>query len=263
MPMQQAVAKKTSQKPPVEKVPQPESTRSVADVLGGGEARLYDAHKQGLPDLAAPPPEKQLAECQWWLVHFPSRRTVPVLAGRLEGMRLLKKLEQGKDEAGLLPPKKVKKSAKPASKGRARAGACAGAGEEGVFVERPTLRIKVDPTLSFEKALEAAFSPQFLVNEICDVLRASKPIMDKDGHIVAYQEDFMTRTTALFKLVDQAKGRAGEKPPPPPDKKRVSYQELEAMILSSPATLMHFEGLIAKAKEKQAAAAAVAAEAGG
>ena len=248
------MAKKPIQKkPPVGKTPKPESTRTVAAEIGGGEARLYDAHKQGLPDLATMPPEKELADCQWWLVHFPSRRAVAVLAGRLEGMRLLKKLETGKDEAGLLPPPKIKKSPKPASKGRARAGACASAGEDQNPPEKKPPFTDVPDGLSFDAAMKHVFPNQRITGKLEALMEAEKPVYDKEGVLVGHMPDYMTQIAALKLSIEHAQGRAGEKPPPPPDKKRVSYEELEKMILSSPATLAHFESLIARGKEKQAA----------
>lgn len=255
------MAKKTSQKPPkttAKPAARPESvamrTVAVPSSLGEGEVRLYDAWKAALPDLVEPPPEALLAEFQWVLVHFPSRRGVVVKGDRLEGLRLLKQIEKGENVLGLLPETLKPSHARAGARARARGQKDeetgeVGEGEKAKKVKRPKLRIKVDASLSFEKALEAAFSPQFLVNEICDVLRAVKPIADKNGSIVGYQEDFMTRTTALFKLVEQSRGRAGEKPPPPAEKKRVTYEQLVGQIQTSPAARLMLRRLIDEADE--------------
>ena len=73
-----------------------ESLRKLAGSLGDGEVRLYNIKKHTLPSLVQPPREKDLAACDWWLVHFPSRKYVAVPGGRGEGLRLLKKLAEGK-----------------------------------------------------------------------------------------------------------------------------------------------------------------------
>lgn len=268
MPMGVAVAQKKSQKPP-KKAPQrtePVATRTVAvpRLLGEGEVRLYDAHKSGLPDLACPPPEKLLAEHNWVLVHFPSRRCVVVPEGRLEAFRVMKEMERGKDVLKLLPEKpKVRRV-----RADAGAGACAkadGKDEEAGEKEARARMCKVTPVsgdLSFEQAMKSVFPNQRITANLERLEQLQKPVFDREGNVVAWADDAMAQIAAAKLVIEHAQGRAGEKPPPPPEKKRVSYEELESMILNSPATLMHFEGLIAAARAKQAAAAAPV-EAGG
>jgi hypothetical protein len=209
-----------------------------------------------------PPPEKLLSERQWWLVHFPSRKGVPVNGDRVEGLRQLKKCGRGEDEIGLLPPARAQQRARAREAGKGAQKELDEKKDKPPSPKKPRLRIKVDPSLSFDKALEFAFPNQFLIDEFCDVLRAAKPICDREGNILDWVPDYQVRVNMLTKLVEQSKGRAGEKPPPPPDKKKVSYQELESMILNSPATLAHFKSLIAKAEGAAKTSAPVKPEGG-
>lgn len=225
-----------------------ESLRKVADSLGGGEARLYNIRKHPLPDLAQPPKEKDMAACDWWLVHFPSRRCLSVPAGRLEGMRLLKKLSEGKDEMGWLPtpkPRKVKKAPKKGDGDQAGAGAGAGAREEG----EPEITLTTVPAeLGFDAAMKFAFPNQRIVHEIEKMIQANDEVVIK-GVVVGSKPNWTARKEGLRMMIEHAQGRAGEKPPPPPEKKRVSYAELEEMLLTSPATRKAFKSLIEKAEK--------------
>lgn len=225
-----------------------ESVRKVPDTLGGGEVRLYNLKKHTLPDVVNTPPEKALAECDWWMVHFPSRKCVAVPGGRPEGLRLLKKLEQGKDELGWLPQKAVKKA-------RARAGArvCVkGGGAAGEEVEAARPKVKpfrgtpVAPDMDFDRAMKHVFPNQRITREIEKLLVAEDPVFDKEGNEVGYKPAHMVRKEAVKLMIEHAQGRAGEKPAPQPDKKKVSYDELEQMIAGSPAARMYFKRLIEK-----------------
>lgn len=234
-----------------------ESLRKVPDTLGGGEVRLYNLKKHPLPEVVNTPPEKNVAECDWWFVHFPSRKCVAVPGGRPEGLRLLKKLEQGKDELSWLPQKEVKKA-------RARAGArvCVIAdGDEGetqAEIKPKVKRFKGTPVakdMDFDKAMKHVFPNGRITREIEKLLVAEDPVFDKEGNEVGYKPAHMVRKEAVKLMIEHAQGRAGEKPAPQPDKKKISYEQLEKMLLESPAARMFFKGLIEKVEKAEQSAA--------
>jgi hypothetical protein len=238
-----------------------ESRRKIADSLGGGEVRLYHLKKHVLPDVVNTPREQQLAECEWWMVHFPSRTCVAVPEGRSEGLRLLKKLEQGKDELGWIPLPKVKKARAGA---RSRVGVCVTAEEplaekEGKGEDKPKVKkmefTPVPPEMGFDAAMKHVFPNARITQEIEKLLVAEDPIFDKEGNEVGCKPAHMVRKEAVKLMIEHAQGRAGEKPPPPPDKKKVSYDELEKQILSSKATRMVLKRLIESADAAEAAQA--------
>jgi hypothetical protein len=238
-----------------------ESRRKIADSLGGGEVRLYHLKKHPLPDVVNTPREQQLAECDWWMVHFPSRTCVAVPEGRSEGLRMLKKLEQGKDELGWIPLPKVKK---PRTGARARVGVCvtaeeppaekAGKGEDKPKVKRVRLT-SVPEELGFDASMKLAFPNKRIVHEIEKLLVAEDDVVDREGNVLGSKPAWMVRKEAVKLMIEHAQGRAGEKPPPPPDKKKVSYDELEKQILSSKATRMVLKRLIESADAAEAAQA--------
>lgn len=254
--------------------PKPYTTRPVPAKLGAGEVRLYDAHKAGLPDLVKPPPEKLLAEYQWWLVHFPSRRWAAVKGDRLEGLRVLKKLEKGVDEVGVLPPVKVKKPRQQADKetkglkkppAPARAHTRAGgreAGEEAGGEEKADQPkfTQVPPDLNFDAAMKHVFPNQRITAKLEALMEAERPVYDKEGVLVGHVPDYMTQISALKLGIEHAQGRAGEKPPPPPDKKRVSYEELEGMLRNNAAARLVFKNLLAEIEKPAAPPPAPAVE---
>lgn len=264
---------KPDKQPPKPSGPVALSSVKVPDKLGGGEVRLYDAWKAGLPDLVDMPPEKKLA-VQFWLCHFPSRRSAAVMGDRLEGMRLLRKIEKGEQPVELIP-QSVKSAP---ARARARAGAKdqdqdpPASLREGTELEDGEAtppqgqrsEFKATPLpgdLSFDQAMKSVFPNQRITANLERLERLQKPVFDRDGNLVAWQDDAMAQIAAAKLVIEHAQGRAGEKPPPPPDKKRISYEELEKMIFESVPTLQFFEGLIARAKVKQAADAAQAAPA--
>lgn len=225
-----------------------ESVRKITDTLGGGEVRLYNLKKHPLPEVVNAPKEKEAAECDWWMVHFPSRKCVAVPGGRLEGMRLLKKLEQGKDEVGWIPRKPIKKGRVGVS---ARARATLGEAEEEAETKPKVKRIKttaVPKDMGFDAAMKHVFPNARITREIEKLLAAEDDIIDREGNVLGSKPAWNTRKDAVKLMIEHAQGRAGEKPPPPPDKKRVSYDELESMIVGSDAARMYFKRLIEKAE---------------
>jgi hypothetical protein len=241
-----------------------ESTRKLGEALGGGEVWFYNLKKHPLPDVVNTPPEKELAVCDCWLVHFPSRRCVAVPAGRGEALRLLKKLEAGKDELGWLPAKSRQKP-----RARARAGVCVkpegGAPADPVSEKeeepaRPKVSFtEVPPGLDFDRAMKHVFPNERITQEIEKLLAAADDIYDKDGGYVGSKAAWMVRKEAVKLMIDHAQGRPGEKPPPPPDKKKISYEELETMIMGSPASRAVLKRLIEKSEKAEVCRAAVPA----
>lgn len=233
------MAKKATQKPSngsQRTEPVPARTVTVPDVLGGGEVRLYDAWKAGLPDLPSPPPEAVLSEFQWVLVHFPSRRAVVVKGDRAEGLRLAKQFEKGSDPVGLLTENGKKESR--GTRGHVRAGDVLGAMVGKVKRVRQR-RPKITPVpdgMDFDHAMKFVFPNQHITGDIERLSQAQVPVFDRDGNIVAWKDDFMTQMAALRLKIEHAQGKPGEKPPPPPDKKKVTFEELVAQIKGSKAS---------------------------
>lgn len=256
---------KPEKQPPKPAAPVALSSVKVPDKLGGGEVRLYDAWKAGLPDLVDMPPEKKLAEVQFWLCHFPARRSAAVMGDRLEGMRLLRKFEKGEQPVELIP-QSVKSAP---ARARARAGAKdqdKATGSPGDAEATPPQgqrsEFKATPLpgdLSFDQAMKSVFPNQRITANLERLERLQKPVFDREGNIVAWQDDAMAQIAAAKLVIEHAQGRAGEKPPPPPDKKRISYEELEKMILESAPTRMFFKNLIAKVEAAETAAQAAPA----
>jgi len=79
-------------------------------------------------------------------------------------------------------------------------------------------------------------------------------VFDREGVAIGTKPAWMVRKEAVKLMIEHAQGRASEKPPPPPDKKKISYEELERMILGSEATRMVFKNLIARAEAPAAVA---------
>lgn len=224
------MALKASKKKPTE--PECESTRKVPDNLGGGEVRLYNAHKHGLPDLAETPPEKLLAECAWFLVHFPSRRWVAVSSGRGEGLRLLKKLESGKDECGLLPPKPPP----------ARARVCVGVTEpvtgevDSGKREKPEEQAftEVPEGADFDQAMQHVFPVKRLTENFERLLRAEEDVYDKEGNWSGTRPAFGVQFQALKALVEWHQGRPTEKPKKKDTRPVVTLEEMRRKMRLSP-----------------------------
>lgn len=264
------MAKKTSQKPPktaqkpaARPEPVPVRTVAVPTLLGDGEVRLYDAWKAGLPELVATPPEALLAEFQWVLVHFPSRRGVVVKGDRQEGLRLLKQVEKGQNVLGLLPDIAKKSPVRTGAPARARGEKPPVAEGEPPKLKEPKrakLRIKIESGLDFDRTMKAAFPNELIAREVARLLRAQKAVYDKEGSLVDYVDDYMTQTNAVKLMIEHAQGRAGEKPPPPAEKKRVTYEQLVGQIQTSPAARLMLRRLIDEADEAAKAKPEAAAE---
>jgi len=232
------MAKKKEEVP---KPPQAESTRKLPDCLGGGEVRLYDAYK-GLPDLVQTPPEKLLAECQWFLVHFPSRKWVAVNAGRLEGMRQLKKLHGGVDEWHWLPTPTVKKSSKAKESSGTRTDASAREDAP------PRKYTEVPEGADFDQAMVAVFPVQRLMHEYERLLWASETVYDREGNEVGEKPAFTVQFQALRSLVEYHQGRPLEKAKKIDERPVLTLEEMREKMIKSPAYLEAIEEMMKEAK---------------
>ena len=235
------MAKKASEKPPSSK---PHATSAVPEKLGGGEVRLYSLKESSLPDVPHPPAEKDLAECDWWVVHFPSR-TIKAAASRANGLAALKAITRGEDKLGVVPAVKVKKAKAKAKKPES---------EEGQPPPQrsstPVLLTQVPEGLDFDRAMKHAFPNQRIINEIELLLRAEDEVTDREGNVIGSKPAWMVRKEALKMMIEHAQGRAGEKLPPPPEKTKVTYDELKSMIIGSEATRKVLRNLIDEAEQK-------------
>lgn len=239
------MAKKASEKPPSSK---PHATSAVPEKLGGGEVRLYSLKESSLPDVPNPPSERDLAECDWWVVHFPSR-TIKAAGSRPNGLAALKAITRAEDKLGVVPPVKVKKAKKPSGKGKASTASKPDDQGKASRPGDPVMLTQVPADLDFDRAMKLAFPNQRIINEIELQLRATDDVYDREGNVVGSKPAWSARNNALKLTIEQAQGRAGEKQPPPPEKKKITYDELKQMILGSEATRKVLLNLIVEADE--------------
>ncbi len=234
--------------------PQSQSSRAVPASAGGGEARLYNAHKQGLPELDPTPPEATIASCEWWLVHFPSRRWRALTGDRQEGMRLLAKLGRGEDENGLLPPRAAAAGKK---KGRAPAGTGAGAkakaGEKGTAKAPKRVVTAVPPNADFDQAMQHVFPVARITEHFERLLTAEEDIFNKDGNCTGSKPAYTVQFQTLKALTEWHQGRPGEKPKKKDNRPVVSLHELRNKMLISPEYLDAMSEMIEDVKKQKLA----------
>lgn len=225
------MAKKQAVKP--DKTSTAESTRKVAEKLGGGEARLYNVRKQQFPEVVNTPPEKLRAENDWFLVHFPSRRWVVVPDGRAEGLRLLKRLEGGKDECGLLPVPEKK-----APRARARVNPPVSEVETEAKEPEPPPENRIGYTLvpegsDFDQAMQHVFPVSRLTQHFERLLTATEPVYDKEGNDVGEKPAFGVQFQTLKALTEWHQGRPTEKPKKAAVRPVLTLEELREKMIKS------------------------------
>lgn len=251
---------------PKSREPQPLTYRSVPKELGAGRVCLYDA-RGGLPDLLDPPFPNLLKGMPWVLVHFPSRRQV-LVKSKAKGIAYLKAIAKGEDETGVVPKvekkakasKPDKKSAKPesgtASHVRARASNVEPAAEPPKEHEKPDLpdsgATPVPPGMTFDQAMQHVFPPQRLTAELERLLRATTEVFTKEGDSAGFQEAHMVQLQAAKTIISYHQGRPPEKEKPAPEKPKVTYEELEKMIMTSEAAQEMMQRLLDKARADKA-----------
>lgn len=257
MPTTGGVAKKTSQKPPNEPPAEsvPMSTVAVPASLGSGEVRLYDVRKTALPEVVEVPGEAALAEWPYWLVHFPSRRCVPVKGDRGEALAVMKKLGRGQDVAGVLPPK--------AEKPRARARVCvtsaaAGEGGESKETEPPADLLRwteVPEGADFDQAMMIVFPVKRLMQHYERLLFAAESVFDREGKEVGVREAFPTQFQMLSRISEYHQGRPREREKKKVEKPVLGITELRQKLLISPE---YRQAMLEMIRDCEAQAAAMA-----
>lgn len=213
--------------------PKADTIRKVAPNLGGGEVRVYNVRRTVLPDLVDHPPEKLLAEADFFLVHFPSRRWVAVEAGRGEALRLAKRLEAGYDEAGLIPRPKPK-----------RVSLTKAAGDEPPEDSPPPPRMKppenrisfttIPEDADFDQAMSLAFPPQVVIRHFERLLHAQETVFDRDGNNVGSREAFPTQWQVLSGLSAYLRGRPREQEKKKQERPVLTIEELREKAIRSP-----------------------------
>lgn len=224
------MAKKQSQKPAKSErtEPVPMSTVAVPSSLGEGEVRLYDVRKSALPEVVELPPEALLAEFQFVLVHFPSRRCVVIKGDRGAALAAMKKLGRGEDVEHVLPPKKSRVRARVCVKG-----SCEDVGNP----KLPANKVAFTPVpegADFEQAMEHVFPAQRLTQLWESAVLATEEITTKDGKVIGDKPNWSARTTALKELTQIMKGRPREKEKKQAAKPVLGIQELRQKLLMSP-----------------------------
>lgn len=211
------------------------STVQVPDSLQGGEVRLYDLRKGALPEVVNTPPEALLAEWQYWLVHFPSRRWVVVKGDRGEAMSVMKKLSRGEDLLGVCPPKQSKTPS-------ARARVCVrdekgGENDAGEGEKPPPAAMTFTPVpegADFDQAMLHVFPVERLTQHFERLLVASEPVFDKEGNPAGERPAFTTQFQTLKALTEWREGKAREKEKKKHEKPVLGIQELRQKLLISP-----------------------------
>lgn len=225
------MAKNKSQKPAKSErtEPAPMSTVAVPSSLGEGEVRLYDVRKSALPEVVEPPPEALLAEFQFVLVHFPSRRCVVIKGDRGAALAAMKKLGRGEDVEHVLPPKK--------SRVRARVCVKGDGDKDGEPPPKPSKRIgftSVPEGADFDQAMLHVFPVQRLTQHFERLLEAEEDVFDKEGNCTGSKPAFTTQFQTLKALTEWHQGRPREREKKKDQRPVLGIQELRQKLLMSP-----------------------------
>lgn len=235
----------------------PVGTVKVPSSAGGGEVRLYNVRKGKLPDVVDPPEEALLAEFEFVLVHFPSRRCAVVRGDRGAALAALKKLERGRDVVGVLPPKPEKPS-------RARARVCVkespaeGEQEGGGEKKPPANRIRytaVPDGADFDQAMAHVFPVQRLTQHFERLLLAEEDVFDREGNCMGSKPAFATQFATLKALTEWHQGRPREREKKSQAKPVLGIQELRQKLLISPE---YRQAMLEMIRDCEAQAAAMA-----
>lgn len=248
---------------------EPVTYRVVPPTLGKGRVALYDL-AAGVPELLEPMTAKQCKATPWVLVHLPSRRHHAVKT-KAEGIEILRAIHKGSDPAGLVPSAKgkgkVETKGKPnKSKKPTPAPARAPAREEvppaaPVPPPSPTppdqsseapldedAPTPVPPGATFDQAMQLVFPAGRLTAELERLLRFKKKIVTREGDEIGEEDEPFVQLNAAKLIITYHQGRAPEKEKPAPEKKRISYDELKSMVLTSEAALQYMEQLVRSAR---------------
>lgn len=258
---------------PPKREPAPVTYRDVPAGLGKGRVSLYDS-AVALPSLLEIPVPALLKKCPWVLVHFPSRRHV-LVKSKAAGLEVLREIHAGKDSTGVVPkaekdkgkrsggdkerakPEKSKAAVPAQARARAKKAAVEekAGGAASQEEESPADSKKenfdftvVPPGMTFDQAMQFVFPPQRLTMEMERLLRFKKKIITREGDELGDEDEPFVQGGMLKNIISYHQGRPAEKEKPPPEKKRVSYDELKTLVLTSDAALEYMERLVQSAR---------------
>lgn len=229
--------------------------RQVNPTLGKGRVSLYDA-RAGLPELAVDFPDALLKSMPWVVVHFPSRRAV-LLKSKKIALDYLKAVKDGEDKLGLTRSP-VESTEKPRARARAskvdskkeavdpqkpEAEETKGGDSKGAEGEEMT---RVPEGATFDQAMQSVFSPQRLTGELERLLRAQKSWMNGEGDMES-APDYAVQLNTVKTIISYHQGRPPEKEKPPKEKPKMSLEELETLVMTSPAAQKFMSDLLKKA----------------
>ena len=230
--------------------------RQVHPTLGKGRVSLFDA-RAGLPQLLVEFPPELLKSMPWVVVHFPSRRAV-LIKSKKAGLDYLKEVKDGEDKLGLtqspvdsikkpsararaikVDPKKEAVEPQKAEPEATKAGDSTGTNEGGMT--------RIPEGMTFDQAMQSVFSPQRLTGELERLLRAEKSWMTGEGDMES-APDYAVQLNTVKTIISYHQGRPPEKEKPPKEKAKMSLEELESLVMTSPAARQFMSDLLKKAE---------------
>jgi signal recognition particle GTPase len=238
---------------------------------GAGSVVLYDVKGDGTPPVVTN--SDDIKGFRWVLVLFPERWGWPTKS-RVAGVREAR--GESPTLAALLlkrekkPKKKPKKAAEKPKKGegvtRARThtndvetpkdkGKSAveeSKGDEQEEEKEKPKRPEIPANATFEQALDIRFPVERIMDDLEDLIEASTPIYGKEGDYLGEKPDFPTRMHAVKTAISYREGLARVKEKELAEPKRISFDELEAMLLENPLACETLERVIHKARQHQA-----------
>jgi hypothetical protein len=90
------------------------------------------------------------------------------------------------------------------------------------------------------------------MDELEDLVTASIPIYTKEGDHVGDRPDFQTRMNAVKTAISYREGLARAREKALSEPKRISFDELETMLMENPLACDTLERVIKKARQHQA-----------
>lgn len=232
---------------------------------------LYDVKDDGTPPTVQNPDD--IKGCRWVLVLFPERwgwatksraagvseakGNSPTLAALLlkREKKPKKKPEKGAQkpnpEGGVTHARThTKRVETPKDKGKS-AGEESKDNEQEEEKQKPQ-RPEIPANATFEQALDIRFPVERIMDDLEDLIEASTPIYTKEGDYVGEKPDFPTRMHAVKTAISYREGLARVKEKEMAEPKRISFDELEAMLLENPLACDTLERAIQKARQHQA-----------
>lgn len=112
-------------------------------------------------------------------------------------------------------------------------------------------RAPIPEGTGFDEAMDIRFPVSRVMDELEDLVTASSPVYVGGDHL-GDKPDYMTRTNALKMVISYREGLARAREKPPPKEKRIGFQQLEEMIMSSPQACEVMAKLVQQARSHQA-----------